>query len=460
MPFPRSLQWRMAAGYTALACLSIAAAAVALVAFPPGEGLLKALAALAVCAAVSAAVAVGLARTLSRSVARSADSLAEGVRRLADGDLEHRVRSSGDVTREAAEAFNLMAETIRDIVRDLDGERALLSAVMETMADGVVVLDSGNRVRLINRTALWLLDAGADAAPGRTLAEVVRDHEVLGLVSESAYSGSIRQAEIELLHQRRFLNVTATPIPDELLGQGMLLTLQDVTHLRQAQTTMREFVSNVSHELRSPLASVKAMVETLDGGAIEDGAAARDFLARMQDDVDRMTAMVEELLELSRLEGGQMPIHLAPIEVGAAVTAVAERFEMQAGARGVGLSADVPPDLPPVMADGGKLDQILTNLLGNALKFTSEGGRVTLSARKTERGVEVSVEDTGIGIPREHLPHIFERFYKVERSRRDGGSGLGLAIARRLAQAHGGDISAASVEGEGSVFTLTLDSRG
>ena len=460
MPFPRSLQWRMAAGYAALACLSIAAAAVALAAFPPGDGLLKTLAALAVCASVASSVAFGMARMLSRSVARSADSLAEGARLLADGDLEHRVRPSGDVTREAAEAFNLMAETIRDIVRDLDGERALLSAVMETMADGVVVLDSGNRIRLINRTAVWLLDAEAGAASGRTLAEVVRDHEVLGLVSESAYIGRIRQAEIELLHQRRFLNVTATPIPDELLGQGMLLTLQDVTHLRQTQTTMREFVSNVSHELRSPLASVKAMVETLDGGAIEDGAAARDFLARIQDDVDRMTVMVEELLELSRLEGGQMPIHLAPIEMGAAVTAVTERFQMQAGAGGVTLSVNVQPDLPPVMADAGKLDQILTNLLGNALKFTSEGDRVTLSARKTERGVEVVVEDTGIGIPREHLPHIFERFYKVERSRRDGGSGLGLAIARRLAQAHGGDISAASVEGEGSEFTLTLDSGG
>ena len=198
------------------------------------------------------------------------------------------------------------------------------------------------------------------------------------------------------------------------------------------------------------------MVETLDGGAIHDTEVAGDFLSRIEADVERMTAMVDELLELSSLESGQMPIHLAPVELCDLAGQVIERFEMRAGSKGVKLLSRIPEDLPYLMADAGKLDQILTNLVENALKFTPEGGHISLSAKTVRDGVEIEVADTGIGIPREHLPHIFERFYKVDRSRRDVGTGLGLAITRRLAEAHGGDIAVRSVEGEGSVFTFNL----
>ncbi|MXX52520.1 MAG: cell wall metabolism sensor histidine kinase WalK, partial [Dehalococcoidia bacterium] len=290
---------------------------------------------------------------------------------------------------------------------------------------------------------------------GRPLAEIVRDHELLELASTSAETGLIQRAEVELLHQRRFLHAIAAPISTDP-SQGVLLTLQDVTSLRQVQNTRREFVSNVSHELRTPLASVRAMVETLDGGAIHDTDVARDFLSRIESDVERMTAMVDELLELSSLESGQMPIHLAPVELCDVAGKVIERFEMRAGSRGVKLLIRIPDGLPYLMADAGKLDQILTNLVENALKFTPEGGHISLSAKTVREGVQIEVADTGIGIPREHLPHIFERFYKVDRSRRDVGTGLGLAITRRLAEAHGGDITVSSVEGEGSVFTFNL----
>ena len=359
-------------------------------------------------------------------------------------------------TRELNDAFNEMAATLRDLVHGLDSERSLLSLVMETMADGVIVLDSDNRIRLINRAAQRLLDADIHAARGSTLAEIVRDHELLELASGSAATGRIQRAEMELLHQRRFLRAIATPISADP-SRGVLLTLQDVTRLRQVQNTRREFVSNVSHELRTPLASVNAMVETLDGGAIYDTEVARDFLSRIHDDISRMTTMVDELLELSSLESGQMPIHLAPVELPRVANKVTERFETNAASRGVKLLSLVPDDLPYLMADAGKLDQILTNLVENALKFTPEGGRVTLSARTVESGIEIEVADTGVGVPREHLPHIFERFYKVDRSRRNVGTGLGLAITRRLVQAHGGNITVQSSEGEGSAFTFTLN---
>lgn len=451
---PQSLPLRMAISHMAPVFLAAAAVGITLAILGiSGPALIIATAAAALAGALGS---IGASFLMARSITNPVRNVAEGARSLARGDLDHRVRTSSlRETRELNDAFNQMAATLRDLVHGLDAERSLLAVVMETMADGVIVLDPDNRIRLINRAAQRLLDADIHSARGSTLAEIARDHELLELASGSASTGQIQRAEIELLHHRRFLRAIATPISADP-GQGVLLTLQDVTRLRQVQNTRREFVSNVSHELRTPLASVNAMVETLDGGAIYDTEVARDFLSRIHDDIRRMTAMVDELLELSSLESGQMPIHLAPVELAEVANKVTARFETNANSRGVKLLTLIPHGLPYLMADPGKLDQILTNLVENALKFTPEGGRVTLSARTAEAGIQIEVADTGVGVAREHLPHIFERFYKVDRSRRDTGTGLGLAITRRLVQAHGGDITVASVEGEGSAFTLTL----
>ena len=452
---PESLRLRMVISHIAAISLAVAAAGIALLVLGVSGTSLAAAAASA--AAVGALGSIGASFLMVRSISDPVRSVAEGARRLARGDLDHRVRSSSmRETRELNDAFNEMAVTLRDLVHGLDGERSLLAVVMETMADGVIVLDSDNRIRLINRAAQWLLDADIHSARGSTLAEIVRDHELLELTSGSAATGRIQRAEMELLHHRRFLHAIATPISADP-SRGVLLTLQDVTRLRQVQNTRREFVSNVSHELRTPLASVNAMVETLDGGAIYDTEVARDFLSRIHEDIRRMTIMVDELLELSSLESGQMPIHLAPVELSRVANKVTERFETNAASMGVKLLSLIPDDLPYLMADDGKLDQILTNLVENALKFTPAGGCVTLSARTVESRIEIEVADTGVGIAREHLPHIFERFYKVDRSRRNVGTGLGLAITRRLVQAHGGNIAVRSVEGEGSAFTFSLD---
>ena len=451
---PESLRLRVVVSHLAVISLAIVTVWITLLALGVSGAYILIAVSTTTLVGVLGSVAASL--LMVGSIASPVHNVAEGARRLARGDLNHRVRTSSlRETRELNDAFNQMAVRLRDLVFGLDSERSLLSVVMETMADGVIVLDPDSRIRLINRAAQWLLDADVRSTHGRPLAEIVRDHELLELASTSAETGLIQRAEVELLHQRRFLHAIAAPISTDP-SQGVLLTLQDVTPLRQAQTTRREFVSNVSHELRTPLASVRAMVETLDGGAIHDTEVAGDFLSRIESDIERMTAMVDELLELSSLESGQMPIHLAPVKFCDVAGKVLERFEMHAGSRGVKLLSRIPDDLPYLMADAGKLDQILTNLVENALKFTPEGGHISLSAKTVREGVQIEVADTGIGIPREHLPHIFERFYKVDRSRRDVGTGLGLAITRRLAEAHGGDITVSSVEGEGSVFTFNL----
>ncbi len=401
-------------------------------------------------------LSVGLAYFLAQSASRSMEAAADGARRFANGDLDYRMdTSSYPGAEELAEAFNPMASTITDQIRNLTTESNQLSVILDTMADGVIVVNSNGQVELMNLSAEWMLESPNREADRIQLAEVVRDHEILQLVSEARATRQTRQAELELVHRRRFLNVIATPL-SEGSDEGVLLTLQDVTSLWQVETTRREFVSNVSHELRSPLAAIRAMTETLQDGALNDTDTAQDFLTRILNDTQRMTTMVNELLELSRLESGQAPIHLAPVSLESVVAEIESRFDVSPDHERLKLETNVPDGIPLVMGEADKLNQVLANLVENAVKVTGDGGLISISANATDRWVEVKVSDNGIGIAREHLPHVFERFYKVDRSRRDGGTGLGLAIVKHLVQAHGGDIKVESVEGEGSAFSFTL----
>ncbi|MBI2866041.1 MAG: HAMP domain-containing protein [Chloroflexi bacterium] len=411
---------------------------------------------IALSALVVAFFSIALGYFLARRTSRSVRTVAEAAHRLAAGDLEHRVEAlASDETQELATAFNWMATALRDIVRDLSGERNKLVAVLDTMADGVVVIQPGGEIGLLNRAAEGLLDLpGARAAPVRFM-EAVRDHELQGLVSRALETQRQQQGEVELFSQRRTLSAIATPLSGDG-SAGVLLTLHDLTRMRRVETTRKEFVSNVSHELRTPLASVKAMVETLEDSALDEPAAARDFVRRIHGEIDRMSAMVAELLELARLESGPPALHPAPLQLDLLVREVKGQFEAQAQAKGIVMEATIPDTLPRVWGAPEKLRAVLGNLLDNGLKFTPAGGKVTIAARVEGRYVAVSVSDTGIGIAPEHLPHIFERFYKVDHSRRDEGTGLGLAIVKHIVQAHGGEVRVESREGMGSTFTFTL----
>ena len=226
--------------------------------------------------------------------------------------------------------------------------------------------------------------------------------------------------------------------------------------LRQLESSRREFVSNVSHELRSPLASVRLMTETLEDGGIDDDSIARDFLGRIRREVDRMNSLVDDLLELARIESGLDAAPHTPMQLGPVVQEAVSRLRVRAAQKGVRLDMEVPEHLPRVRADEGRIGQVLTNLLDNALKWTERGGSIRLQAEEGVDVVRVSVQDTGVGIPQEHMPHIFERFYKGDRARRDGGSGLGLAIVKHIVQQCGGEVSAQSQPGQGSTFTFTV----
>ena len=401
-------------------------------------------------------LAVVLGYFMARRTSRSVRSVTEGARLLAQGDLDHRVQAlAEDETMELADTFNLMAGTLKATIQEAQTERNRLSAVLETMGDGVVMLGPEGEVVLINQVARGLLGVGATAALGRRLIELARHHELQMLVSRSLETAEPQFGEIEI-HPQGFLSAIAVPLLDQGASAGVLLTLHDLTRVRQLDTTRREFVSNVSHELRNPLAAIKASVETLEDGAMAEPQVAREFVRRIHEDVDRMTAMTSDLLELSRLESGQIPLHLYPLDIEGLMDSVVAGVNGHAESKGVSVSVAHSETLPPALGDGDKLRQVLVNLVDNALKFTPNGGSATLTAVPTSRFLEVRVADTGIGIPREHLPHVFERFYKVDRSRGDGGTGLGLAIVKHIVQAHGGDVKAESREDVGSTFSFTV----
>jgi two-component system phosphate regulon sensor histidine kinase PhoR len=259
-----------------------------------------------------------------------------------------------------------------------------------------------------------------------------------------------------------FLQVTITPYEEDLI-MGYLVLLQDLTQVRHLQTVRRDFISNISHELRTPLASLKAVVETLQDGALDDPPAANRFLRRAAGEIDTLTQMVEELLELSRIESGQVPLNVQETAVSDLLLIPLDRLRHQAIRKNIELSLDVTANLPKVLADEERIQRVVTNLIHNAIKFTPENGSVQISARRKEEfphEIYISVKDSGMGISTEDLSRIFERFYKSDRARtrnrHNSSTGLGLAISRHIVQAHNGRIGVHSTEGKGSTFYFTL----
>jgi two-component system phosphate regulon sensor histidine kinase PhoR len=403
-------------------------------------------------ALVAALLAVFIAGRTTQPV-RELTAVAE---RMATGDLDARLfPTSRDEVGQLTRAFNHMADQIREQVTSLAEERGRLAAVLDHMADGVLITDGSGQVEMINAAAARLLDTSEEQALGRSFAQVVPHYPLIELWKTCCEQGEEQIEMVEVTRQGLFLQAIVTPF-EEAGVEGYLVILQDLTRIRRLETVRRDFISNISHELRTPLAGLKALVDTLRGGAIKDRPAAKRFLKRMDAEVDALTQMVEELLELSRIESGQAPLRLAPVPVSEVVVPPVDRLRPQAERGGLDLTVLLPPELPMVLADADRARLVLTNLVHNAVKFTPPGGQVTVAARPDGEEVILSVQDTGVGIPADDLPRIFERFYKADRARSGGGTGLGLAIAKHIVQGHGGRIWVESVEGEGSSFYFTL----
>jgi two-component system phosphate regulon sensor histidine kinase PhoR len=413
-------------------------------------------------ALIASAAAVVVAVVIAGRTSRSVHRLTQVANRMAAGDLDARLRLAprddlGDLTR----AFNYMGDQLRDRVHDLADERGRLAAVLDNMADGVLITDGMGRVGMINPAAARLLRVDSEEAIGRSFAEVTRHHGLIESWQQGFDQRQEQMTAVEIDRKGTFVQMIVSPL-DMADGQGYLVILQDLTRIRRLETVRRDFISNISHELRTPLASLKALVETLRDGAMDDPPAAKRFLDHAEYEVDALTQMVEELLELTRIESGMVPLRLSPTPVSDVVLPPVDRFRRQAERHDLSLIVDLPDDLPPVMSDASRAQQVVGNLVHNSIKFTPEGGTVTIRAKLggDEPVVVISVQDTGTGIPASELPRIFERFYKADQSRSSGGIGLGLAIAKHLTQAHGGRIWAKSKGGKGSTFYFTLPIAG
>jgi two-component system phosphate regulon sensor histidine kinase PhoR len=380
--------------------------------------------------------------------------------RIAEGDLDARIASlsSGEIGQ-LARAFNRMADRLQKQIRKRAREKDRLNTVLNTLNDGVLIMNRHGEVH-INASAGRLLHTTPEQAADRTFMQVVRDHRIADVFSRCQQSGQEEIAMIEL-EGGRFLRVVVTPF---LKGRdrGHVVILQDLTRLHQLQTVRQDFISNISHELRTPLAALRALVDTLNDGAIDDPPAAQRFLLRMEVEVDALTQMVEELLELSRIESGQAPLRLQQLPVAKVIAAGAERLRPQAERAQLTLQIDFPANLPDILVDPDRIQQVMTNLVHNAIKFTPTGGQIMVTAQRDDVLGEVImlVRDTGVGIVPDDLPRIFERFYKADRARSGGGTGLGLAIAKHIVQAHGGRIWVESAPSKGSTFSFSLPIAG
>lgn len=373
----------------------------------------------------------------------------------------HTRNTAGDEITRLSTALNHMYRMLNGRMNALDAERETLAAVLEQMESGVLVVDPVGRVSLVNQAAMDMFSITQRQAVGRSLVGTLRLHQVVDLW-ERARNGAAAVAEIiEPAQQGQALQVIATPLGGVLSG-SVLLLFQDLTRIRRLETIRRDFVSNISHELRTPLASLKALTETLLDEALDDPPAARRFLTRVDTEVDSLALMVEELLELARIESGRVPLNFDLVQPEELLQRAMERLNLQAERAGLALSVETDKELPPVWADAPRMQQVLMNLLHNAIKFTPPGGRISLQATRYDDGealygfVLFAVQDTGAGIPADDLPRIFERFYKADRARSGSGTGLGLAISKHLVDAHGGRIWAESIEGAGSTFYFTL----
>jgi two-component system phosphate regulon sensor histidine kinase PhoR len=408
--------------------------------------------------AVGALFALALATVLSFTAAdvlsRRLRELTEAARKMASGNLATRTRAGGgDEIATLGGALDALAESLSRSLDELRGERDVLSGILSSMHEGVLVVGADRRIVLLNPALRNMLLVGPDAA-GKPVLHVLRNSELNQLL-EGAARGEDAEVELELggLKPRRVLARAVTL--NEAPG-GVLVVFVDVTELRRLEAVRRDFVANASHELRSPLTTVRAAVETLHA-VKNDPVEASRFIELIERNTERIENLVSDLLELARLESRDLDLHLETLDLAAAVERILARHAVRAEMKKIEL-VNAVPGTTHVKADSRALDHMIGNLVDNALKYCPEGSTVRVSAQSEDSVVRASVADTGPGIPPQHLPRLFERFYRVDtgRSRELGGTGLGLSIVKHLAEAMGGSVAVESQVGSGSVFSFTL----
>jgi two-component system phosphate regulon sensor histidine kinase PhoR len=413
-------------------------------------------------------IAVGLSIWLSRNLTRPLSDIATVAGRLAAGDYSSQIpQASHDEVGLLASALNRMTEELRIKIEELSDDRSQLLAMLTSMVEGVMVLDHRGRVLQINPALERMFNVTRAEARGRQLSEVFSHPQLNALVSTTLEARTGRDEEINTPNGR-CLQIEASVAGEEQDNEVFaVLVFHDVTELRRLEKIRKDFVANVSHELRTPLTSIKGYVEALLDGAKDDPQVSAKFLEIILKQSDRLNLILEDLLQLSKIESGQVLFKREPLHVESLIERTLAMIRPLADKKGQRLTSHISPKMPPVNGDEERLAQVLSNLLDNAVKYTPEGGAITVaahhlpaepSAEHEPELMEISVTDSGIGIPEQDRPRVFERFYRVDkaRSRELGGTGLGLAIVKHIVEGHGGQVWVEGNSPAGSRFVVRL----
>ncbi|PYX79229.1 MAG: two-component sensor histidine kinase [Acidobacteria bacterium] len=395
-------------------------------------------------------VALILAGIAAQTTASRLQRIVEFADRIATGDLTARIEeTSSDEIGHVAAALDKTGRRLEQSFAALQTSQRQLETLLNSMQDAVIAVGNDGRVQWANQGMNRLVQRSRLNAP---LIETVRDPDFVTAMREAAEQKSVRTARAASIVPGHAFDVKAAPMP----GGGAVAVLRDLTEIERIEKTRRDFIANVSHELRTPLTSIQGYAETLLDSSSE-GDHAREFLEIIRKNAARMSRLTEDLLTLARVESGEHRFDTQPTSPGEMLQEAVESFREIARAQNVELIVENSSDAA-VNADREAIHQVFANLLDNALKYAASGNRIVLGARPSERGIEFYVQDFGPGIPSEHLPRLFERFYRIDkaRSRESGGTGLGLAIAKHIVLAHGGTIRAESELNHGSTFLFTL----
>jgi two-component system phosphate regulon sensor histidine kinase PhoR len=401
---------------------------------------------------------------LGSYMSRRISHLAKGAARYAQGHLEKKIYTpERDELRALAEAMNAMALSLNTKIKELKNENNRVSGILENLEEGVLAVDGHRRVLAINRSAQRMFALDRETALGKSLLEIVRAETFDAALAQAMNDKKTVMAETRIgfpsrLHLKGVaIGLLAEKIEGAVAG---ILVLHDMTEIRKLEDLRRDFVANVSHELRTPLTSIKGFVETLLGGALKDSKRSEEFLRIMEEDAVRLTRLIDDLLELSRIESGQVPLKREKFDPAEEIEKVLLIFRPKIAEKklNVAKQVDSPGGARFVWADRDQIRQVLINLIDNAVKFNKTEGQIFIHAVREDNRVKITIRDSGIGIPREAQPRIFERFFRVDkaRSRSLGGTGLGLAIVKHIVEAHGGAVACISEHEKGSEFSFTL----
>ena len=413
-------------------------------------------------AAVAALVALVLGFFMARGFAAPLASMTAVAESMSRGDYNQRlpVGRSDEVGR-LAEAFNRMARSLRERMERITTDHNKLLTILAGMVEGVIAVDREERIMHLNAVAADILGTSEDDAIDKKIWEVIRVPEVCDLIATVLRRGTQAGREVHLVGTERnlHLQLQAAPLRDgEGRPVGAVVVLHDVTELHRLETVRRDFVSNASHELKTPITAIRGLIETLINDRRMDPETHDRFLERIADQANRLDTLVNDLLALSRLESAELVLEHTPTDLGKIVHEVVDTIRPSADRKGLALTATLPTGGAKISGDREALRQMAANLLDNALKYTPCGGRIAVRLRVEQEQAVLEVADTGIGIEPQHLDRIFERFYRVDkgRSRELGGTGLGLSIVKHVVLAHGGEVTVTSTPGSGSTFVVRL----